>query len=63
MSKKGKVGWNDNIRRIKDMRLYNKKNLIIIHRDKKSIETFEGIFNSILTKQHGRSKITFGTFS
>jgi 16S rRNA (guanine966-N2)-methyltransferase len=53
----------DNIRRIKDMRLYNKKNLIIIHRDKKSIETFEGIFNSILTKQHGRSKITFGTFS
>ncbi|MBA1338319.1 MAG: 16S rRNA (guanine966-N2)-methyltransferase [Pelagibacterales bacterium] len=51
------------IKRIKDMKLYNKKNLVILHRDKKSVETFEDVFSSVFIKQYGRSKIIFGTFA
>ena len=45
------------------MKLYNKKNLVILHRDKKSVETFEDVFSSVFIKQYGRSKIIFGTFA
>ena len=47
---------------IKEKKIYKENNLIIIHRDKKSNDSFDNILNLLITKQYGRSKIIFGKF-
>ena len=51
-----------NIELIKDNKLFEKNNLIIIHREKKTIDNFENLINVINVKKYGRSKIIFGIF-
>ena len=45
---------------IKKLKIFNKKNLIIIHRESKNVENFNGILKILTLKKYGRSKITFG---
>jgi ABC-type transport system involved in multi-copper enzyme maturation permease subunit len=42
--------------------MYKPKNIVIIHRERKTIDNFDGIIDVLLTKQYGRSKIIFGMF-
>ncbi len=46
---------------IKDNKIFKKKHLIIIHREKKSIENFSKILKIIKIKYYGRSKIIIGS--
>mgnify|MGYP002016622714 CR=1 FL=1 len=47
---------------IKQKKIYNKNHIVIIHREKKSPEDFKDVLNPIIIKQYGRSKIIFGKF-
>ncbi len=44
-------------------RIYNKKHVIILHREDKMKEEFEDFLNPIIVKNYGRSKIFFFKFS
>tara|TARA_B000000532_G_C18864063_1_gene405421 strand:- start:484 stop:1044 length:561 start_codon:yes stop_codon:yes gene_type:complete len=45
---------------IKEKKIFEKNNLIIIHREKKTDEDFKSFLKIIETKYYGRSKIIFG---
>ena len=47
---------------IKEKKIYKDNHLIVIHREKKSIDNFKEILNPLIIKQYGRSKIIFGKF-
>jgi len=47
---------------IRKIKIYKKKHIIIIHRDKKSKDDLNEIINPIVIKKYGRSKIIFGKF-
>tara|TARA_B100001063_G_scaffold215491_1_gene216494 strand:+ start:425 stop:988 length:564 start_codon:yes stop_codon:yes gene_type:complete len=48
---------------IKNNELFEKKNIVIIHRENKSNEEFDQLLNVIEIKHYGRSKIIFGTLT
>ena len=48
---------------IKEKKIYKTKHIIIIHREKKCQERLDRLINIILTKEYGRSKITFGVIN
>ena len=48
---------------IKEKKIYKDNHLIVIHREKKSIDNFKEILNPLIIKQYGRSKIIFGSFT
>ena len=52
----------DELKIIKELKIYKKKHLIIIHREMKSKDELNKIINILLIKNYGRSKIIFGTF-
>ena len=52
----------DELKIIKELKIYKKKHLIIIHREMKSKDELNKIINIFLIKNYGRSKIIFGTF-
>jgi len=52
----------ENLKMIKINKIFNKKHLVIIHREKKSKDNFKDILQPILIKEYGRSKIIFGIF-
>lgn len=52
----------DELKIIKESKIYTKKHLVIIHRESKSEDGIEKIINILLTKTYGRSKLIFGTF-
>ena len=51
-----------NLQFIKENKLYNRNHLIIIHREKKTIDEIEDFMEIIIVKKYGRSKIIFGSF-
>ena len=53
----------DVIKLLKKKKKFNKKNLVIIHREKRTVENFEKILPILFIKTYGRSKIFFGSFS
>jgi len=53
----------DELKIIKNLNIYSKHHLIIIHREKKSKDDISGILNILTTKTYGRSKIIFGNFN
>ena len=57
------MGYIENLKLIKKNKIFTKENIVIIHRDRKSKDNFEGILDIILIKQYGRSKIIFGNFN
>ena len=52
----------DNLKVLKNQKIYKKNHLIIIHREKNSKDDFEGILKILNEKVYGRSKITFASF-
>lgn len=48
---------------IKKEKIFKKKHVVIIHRERKSLEKFKNLLKIIDTKQYGRSKIIFGEFN
>ncbi len=51
-----------NLSFIKKNKMYKKKNIIILHREKKTQELYDNYINIIRIKEYGRSKIIFGFF-
>ena len=52
----------DNLKALKNQKIYKKNHLIIIHREKNSKDDFEGILKILNEKVYGRSKIIFALF-
>ena len=52
-----------NLELIKNKKIFQKNHIVIIHREDKSNDNFEGILDLIQNKKYGRSKIIFGLFS
>ena len=52
----------ENLKMIKINKMFSKRHLVIIHREKKSKDNFKEILQPILIKEYGRSKIIFGIF-
>ena len=55
-------GFFINLSFIKKNKMYKKKNIIILHREKKTQELYDNYINIIRIKEYGRSKIIFGFF-
>ena len=51
------------IKFIKSKKIFQKKNLVIIHREKKTEDDLENVLKVFLTKTYSRSKILFASFS
>ena len=52
----------NNLKELKNQKIYDKNHLIIIHREKNSKDDFEGILKILNEKVYGRSKIIFALF-
>ena len=52
----------NNIKLIKENKLFEKEHIVIIHRERKTIDNLENFLKIIETKNYGRSKIIFGLF-
>ena len=53
----------ENLKIAKKNKIYKKKHLVIIHREKKSKDNLEKFLEIINIKQYGRSKIVFALFN
>ena len=56
-------GLNYNLKNLKKSKIYNNEHLIIIHREKDSMDNFLESINLLFVKTYGRSKIIFGKFN
>lgn len=54
--------FTNNIKLIKENKLFEKEHIVIIHRERKTIDNLENFLKIIETKNYGRSKIIFGLF-
>ena len=52
----------ENLKIIKQKRLFEINHIVIIHREKKTIDNFDGVIKIKNIKEYGRSKIIFGLF-
>ena len=52
----------NDLKLIKKNKIYLKNHVIIIHRESKTNDNFEGILNPIIIRKYSRSKIIFGKF-
>ena len=52
----------EDLKLIKNYKIFKKDHLIIIHRDVKSVDDIKNELNVLFTREYGRSKIIFGTF-
>ena len=57
-----KYDYKDDLMQIKKLNIFNRKHLVIIHREKKTTEDLNDILKIIKIKKYGRSKIVFATF-
>lgn len=48
------------LKSIRERKICKKNHIIIIHREKKSLDNFKDILHPLIVKQYGRSKIIFG---
>jgi len=52
----------EELKLIKQKKIYKKNHILIIHREQKSSDNFKKIINPIIIKKYGRSKIIFAKF-
>jgi len=52
----------NDIKHLNNLKMYNKKHLVIIHRERGNLEKIDNFLNIKLIKEYGRSKIIFGVF-
>ena len=50
----------NDLKKIKESKITNDNHLLIIHREKKSVDNLDEVLSIMLTKTYGRSKILFG---
>lgn len=48
------------LKSIREKKICKKNHIIIVHREKKSLDNFKDILHPLIVKQYGRSKIIFG---
>ena len=53
----------ENLKLIKEKKIYKKNHIVIIHRDQKKEDNFENLIKILEKKTYGRSKIIFGIFN
>ena len=53
----------ENLKLINIKKIFKKKHIVIIHRERDANDNFSKFFKPILTKKYGRSKVIFGVFS
>ena len=53
----------EDLKLIKQEKIYKTNHLVVIHREKKSFDNFKDILNPLLVREYGRSKIIFAKFS
>ena len=58
---KNNIFLND-LRLIKNKKIYKRNHLVVIHRERKTFDNFNDILNPLIIKEYGRSKIIFGEF-
>ena len=51
-----------NLKLIKEKKIFMKEHMVIVHRDRKAKDNYENLIEIIETKKYGRSKIIFGIF-
>ena len=47
---------------LKEKKIYKTKHLVIVHREKKSKDSFDDILKPLIIREYGRSKIIFAKF-
>ena len=52
----------EELKLLKEKKIYNNNHVVIIHREKKSNDDFKKIINPVIIKEYGRSKIIFARF-
>ena len=52
----------NDLKLIKKNKIFSNNHIVIIHRERKSVDNLEGLINIFITKKYGRSKIIFGKF-
>jgi len=52
----------EELKKIREKKIYKNNHLVIIHREKKTIDDFENVLDPLVIKKYGRSKIIFGKF-
>ncbi len=53
----------EELKMIKKKKIYKNNHVVIIHREKKSVDNFSELLSPIIIKEYGRSKIIFSKFS
>ena len=53
----------NSLKMLKGKKLFKKKHIVVIHREKSSKDNFTNILNILKIRTYGRSKIIFGIFS
>jgi len=48
------------LKTIRERKICKKNHIIIVHREKKSLDNFKDVLHPLIVKQYGRSKIIFG---
>ena len=51
------------IAKLNKKKCFNKKHIVLIHREKNTNDDLEKILNILMIRQYGRSKIIFGKFN
>ena len=57
-----KYNFFEDLNSIKKMNILASNHIIILHRESKTFDKFDGSFNVILKKKYGRSQVIFGKF-
>ena len=52
----------NNIKLIKKNKMFKTNHIVVIHRERKTIDNIEDVLKIVVIKQYGRSKIIFATF-
>lgn len=57
------INFIKNLRAIKQKKIFNKKHIVIVHRERGTKDNFENIIDIMEVKKYGRSKILFCLFN
>ena len=53
----------ENLKTLRNIKIFKKDHIIIIHREKKVSDNFQNILDIMMIRNYGRSKIIFGKFN
>ena len=56
------MNFSNTLKNFKEKNLFDKKHIVIIHREKNSKDSYNSILKVLFSRNYGRSKIIFGKF-